>query len=128
MNGRHASLVGVAAAALVVAVAGPVRVRAAGNVTATVSSGGVLTIKGDADGNGIHITPAGGSSYDIAPSDATTTINGASDFIAAGVTGDVKISLGDGDDTLIIEDTNAQPFPDDLTIRTGGGNDSVELN
>src|SRR5262245_42124650 len=129
MEIRQGSLVASLVVALVVSVTHPLPATAAGNVTASVNGSGVLVIKGDTADNGIHIVPAGAGAYEISASDANTTINGQPvAFVASGVTGDVKISMGDGNDTVIIEDTNVAPFPDDLTIRTGAGNDSVEIN
>src|SRR5262245_21886646 len=114
------------AAALMFAVVAPLPVKAGGDVTVSVV-GGNLIIKGDdaPDGNGIFISPAGAGAYDV-QGDGLTTVNGANAvFNAGGVTGDVKITMNDGDDFVEIEDTNAQPFPDDVVIRTGKGNDAV---
>lgn len=114
----------VAVAALVLGT-GAVDARAAGDVEAAVSNG-TLTVKGDDESNSILISPLGAGSYQI---DGTaTTINGGAGFTANGVTGDVKITMNDGDDLVIIEDTNVEPFPDDLVIRTGRGNDDVDMN
>jgi hypothetical protein len=116
-----------AVAAALVLGAVPVALHAAGNVTAAVTASGGLTIKGDTNGNGIHIQALGPFTYLVA-GDGTTTVNGEADFTANGAAGAVRISMGGGDDQLFIEDTNAAPFLGLLTIRMGDGNDTLDMS
>jgi cyclophilin family peptidyl-prolyl cis-trans isomerase len=100
-----------------------------GNVQAIVS-GGNLILTGDVDSNEVSV------SFDFAVSNIVvnglngTTINGSADpFIAFNGTqrmpGAINATLGDGDDTLTINDVIAL---DNIEIDGGAGNDTIGLN
>ena len=77
----------------------------AGNVSATVS-GGNLIVTGDSAANGLYIRYLGGTSYELESrstglsSDPGTKINGYGKIRLSGVTGDLRVNLGDGIDNL----------------------------
>src|SRR5262245_43598107 len=90
----------------------------AGNVTASVVNGN-LVVSGDSASNDVVIaqTPSG----IVVLGQPGTTINGGASFTAVGVTGDVRVTLGGGNDTL----QAAVAVPRDLTIDLGSGDDAV---
>jgi hypothetical protein len=97
-----------------------VRCLPAGNVTAAVDHGN-LVVTGDAESNEIEIfQTAQGIQVNGVPG---TTVNGGASFTAVGVTKDVAVSLGDGDDALVL-DLNV---PRDLTIDLGAGDNALNL-
>jgi hypothetical protein len=95
----------------------------AGNVTA-VLDGGDLDIRGDNLGNRISVTQIGPGTYRV--TGIGTTVNGGAGPVdIAGVTDDVDIRLGDGDDAVLVFSAE---IPDELEIRTRGGNDLVTVS
>jgi hypothetical protein len=92
----------------------------AGNVTATVDHGD-LVVTGDAESNNVEIIQTAEGIQVIG--DFGTTVNGGASFTAVGVTKDVVVSLGDGDDTLGM----ALNVPRDLTIVLGAGGNVVNF-
>jgi len=78
------------------------RIAPAGNVTVTLV-GGVLTISGDAFDNSVTMEQGPGSHEIVISSDPynVTTINGEAGPVSfAGVTGNITVNLGDGNDSL----------------------------
>ena len=97
------------------------RTLMAGNVTA-IMSGGNLTLSGDTLGNEIQAYQTAPGTYRIVGNPGTT-VNGASAFTASGVTGDVKINMGAGDDFVQL----MMVVPGNLNIDMGSGNDFLSL-
>src|SRR5262245_51472265 len=71
------------------------RAMLAGNVLASVNAAGLLTITGDANANEVEVIQTAADTYLVTGVD--TTINGGTEFEAAGVTG-VSVDLRAGDD------------------------------
>src|SRR5262245_52079562 len=103
----------------------------AGNVMVSVSSGD-LFLTGDAAANGVQISQARDSqgnpipgSYLIsgqAAGNAATTINGHQGAIVSGITHDVQINLGAGDDLLTTgQSPGRNLFAGDLNVNLGEG-------
>jgi hypothetical protein len=98
---------------------------------------GDLVITGDAGDNRIEIQSAfpDGEQYELVNlgSELDDTINGMPfdmDHYFSGVTGNVIINLGDGDDWVVIEGTNGVDIlemPGDLRIDMGAGDDLLAL-
>ena len=101
----------------------PVRrllVEGGGDVTASVR-GGVLVVRGDRAGNDLTVTQ-GPSGLQL-DGGGVTTINGQQGPVTfEGVTRGVRISLGGGDDRLVIDGTTV---PGDVRVDTGRGADRV---
>ncbi|MDD4889306.1 MAG: hypothetical protein PHU85_05200 [Phycisphaerae bacterium] len=107
------------------------RAMLAGNVTAAIV-GGNLVITGDAANNVIEVDQ---SVLVVLPGQvrvqsgwwgSATTINGgAAPVILEGFTGDVRITLNDGDDWVMFSDSD---FPRDVTVNGGNGNNQVDVN
>lgn len=100
----------------------PSAALAAGNVLVSVQNGN-LVILGDTADNNITLVESG------VVGRAGTTVNGERGlFFIDGVTNDVRIDMKSGDDFVRIElpGTNFA-IPHDLVVRTGKGNDTVEL-
>jgi len=100
------------------------RALLAGNAIASLN-GPHLTILGDADSNTVEITVLGGNVVVRGLND--TTVNGSSEFIVASgvntIGGNIFISLGDGDDTVLFSrNVNVTGKTD---IRGGSGDDSI---
>lgn len=112
----------------------------AGNVLVQVS-GGNLTVTGDGSANGIIVfqlgegqyrilgTNQGGSATRIRQGNSLAnfqTVNGVNS-----VTGDITIDMRGGNDRVVFSNTPAyglvSNIPDDLTVRTGEGQDTVSL-
>lgn len=110
----------------------------AGNVFASVDSGGDLHLRGDDRGNGVQIAqvrtslgvPVRGS-YLITGQSAdgsATTINGQASVFVRNVTDDVLIDLRGGGDLLTTPSGFGQVFfADDVAISLGEGNNTVVL-
>ncbi|MES2737735.1 MAG: hypothetical protein V4672_15540 [Verrucomicrobiota bacterium] len=107
------------------------RLAPAGIVSLTIS-GGILTITGDADPNGITITEDPiGNDWDISDALTGTTfvLNGVEQtgpFSIQAQQG-IKVSLGDGDDSfqfLASENPNATVLTKGLSVLMGAGNDT----
>ncbi len=93
----------------------------AGNVTASLA-GGILTLTGDSLANEIQAYQTAPGSYRIVGNPGTT-VNGAAFVNVSGVTGDVNINLGNGDDFVQL----MLVAPKNLNIDMGTGNDFVSL-
>src|SRR4051812_39926416 len=95
----------------------------AGNVTAE-GVGGNFIIEGDSNGNGIVLTAITRRSGPFRLSgDPSTTINGQSGHVdLVGVTGDVRIDLGAGKNSLEMERLR---LPGKLVVNTGRSDDVV---
>jgi hypothetical protein len=110
------------------------RIALAGDVTAQLI-GGHLVITGDAQANAFEIFETVGGTisavaYVLKSLDDSTTINGSSQpFTISGVTRDVRISLGAGDDLLRVGKTG-ESFRAlrDLKISGGDGDNAIELH
>ncbi len=113
-----------ALAILVVLTFAAVRPAAQGNVTVDVDGNGNLIVVGDDEDNGIRIMP-----FDVGEGDVvglgTTLVNGGSSAPFSGVTGDFRIRMRAGDDTVEIDDGDGNEAPQDLEISTGAGDDVV---
>ncbi len=110
------------AVALTVAVIGsPSLTEAAGNVTVQQVRG-ELRIKGDDEANQIGLVSEGVGQFEVGvdPSGTINHITGGT-FVAEGVR-DIAVSLGGGDDVVILLDVFV---PGNLRIDTGRGNDSI---
>jgi hypothetical protein len=97
----------------------------AGNVTAAVQNH-ALVINGDNQGNAIEIQQVGDGQFKIFAIDGSTKINGqttAQTF--SGVTGDFKINLKGGSDTLSIDNAAhtvpVMTLPGNLNVDLGSG-------
>ena len=101
---------------------------------------GNLLVLGDSKANQIGIQSTGTGCFQISSLDGTTKINGSTNpFTANGVTGNVYIFLGQGNDVLQIGGatvtSTASPavvpittsIPQNLLIVTGNGNDTVDI-
>jgi hypothetical protein len=96
--------------------------KSTGDVQVRLQNGN-LVIRGDEQDNNIIITESGISGR------AGTSVNGERHiFIPEGVTNDIIIDMKGGDDFVRVElpGTNFA-IPHDLEIRTGSGNDIIEL-
>jgi hypothetical protein len=103
----------------------------AGNVLVSVTAGDLL-ITGDASSNGVEILPtANAGEYTIKGLflNSATKINGGTAAVTvSGVTDDVNITMKGGHDKLKIGSfARTCLFPDDVTIRSDVGNDSVTM-
>jgi hypothetical protein len=116
------------------------RILLTGNVLAAVLPGGNLLVLGDSKANQIGIQSTAGGALQISSLDGTTKINGSTNpFTASGVTGNVYIFLGQGNDVLQIGGASVAPtvspavvpvttsIPQNLLIVTGNGNDTVNI-
>lgn len=93
----------------------------AGNVTAMLNNG-VLTLIGDNLANEIMAYQTVPGTYKIIGNPGTT-VNGGLSFTAPGVTGDLNIMMGEGDDFLQL----MMVVPGNLNIDMGRGNDYLSL-
>jgi hypothetical protein len=100
-----------------------------GNVLAAVLPGGNLLVLGDSKANQIGIQSTSGGGLQISSLDGTTKINGtAGPFTANGVTGNVYIFMGQGNDVVQMGGgTLTTNIPKNLLIATGNGNDMVHI-
>lgn len=98
-----------------------------GNVATRVSSRGDLTLTGDARGNGVSVTAGLTPGTIIVTGLGTTTIDGQASVTLGGVTGNVTINLGQGDDVLLLGGTDQLDVARNLTINLGRGNDVLDL-
>ncbi|MHC4712529.1 MAG: hypothetical protein ACYTAN_04560 [Planctomycetota bacterium] len=102
------------------------RIAPAGGITAAVKWGN-LVITGDADDNAIYVDNAGigAGEYRITSGMDPTQINGqAGPLVFTGVTEDLRISMGDGDDTVEIDQCL---LPGSLRLDGGDGNNEFYL-
>lgn len=107
-----------------------------GDVTAYVS-GGDLVLTGDSLQNDLQIVqtmqngaPIAGSYY-VAPRNGTTLNGQAAGHYFEGVTHDMRINLGGGNDRLILGNGSSDDnfiVPNDLSIDMGGGADVVTVD
>jgi hypothetical protein len=106
----------------------------AGDVLVSVVNGNLL-IKGDAEANSIVITAgeaAGtlvvqgldGTNVQFADADPTDPPAPETGLVVEGVSGHVRVGLGEGDDTVAIHDVQLHRS---LTINAGAGNDEVRI-
>jgi hypothetical protein len=100
-----------------------------GNVLASVLAGGNLLVLGDSKANQIGIQSTAGGALQITSLDGTTKINGSTNpFTASGVTGNVYIFLGQGNDVAQIGGGSlTTTLPKNLLVVTGNGNDTVGI-
>jgi hypothetical protein len=103
----------------------PAPASAAGDVTAKMVQGRLI-VTGDDQGNQVLIDGFGqpANTY-LVTGLGGTTINSAPDFLATGVTADVVVRFRGGDNTVLVVDTLANPFPKGLKISSGKGMDFV---
>lgn len=96
----------------------------AGDVRASVDRAGKLTIRGDRLANGIILRTSGDAPEGALriEGESGTTVNGQAE-VGVLATGRIRVLLGAGDDFVRIE----AEIPGGVTIRTGAGNDRVEL-
>ncbi len=97
-----------------------------GNVMAAVVAGDLI-LTGDAADNAIRIDQTGlaGDHVCLSPADAGTSLNGQDDpMVLTGITGDVRIRLGDGNDWLEITDLTVAGR---LIIEANRGEDELSL-
>ncbi len=106
------------------------RLLMAGDVTVSVS-GGVLTVRGDANPNSIQISGTGVAGQYLISGFVDDTLNlpttvnhGAAPVLVTGVTGDVIINLGNGNDELGIDNA---VVAGNLIINDDGGANFLEL-
>jgi hypothetical protein len=105
----------------------------AGNVLAKVD-GGDLLITGDGLSNGVKIMRVDASTYEVVGfphGGGDTRINGELSKRFTGVTDDISVNLGGGNDDLQLHGHSAAApltAPDAIVINMDAGNDSVFLN
>ncbi len=102
------------------------RIAPAGAIMAEIR-GGNLVITGDADANDIVIDDAGLGAGQIritSGGDATEINGGAGPVVLDGFTRGITMKLGDGDDTVVLDQLN---YPGGLTADMGAGNDALTL-
>lgn len=98
-----------------------------GNVTAAIT-GGNLVIQGDALSNNINIEPtANAGEFKI--TGVTTTVNGAANVTLSGLTGDVVVLMGDGNDQVqfVTLGTQDVTLPGALRGEMGEGNNTFKI-
>lgn len=86
--------------------------------------GGDLVILGTPGADRLLVS-GGPGAYSVAAFGGTTFNDGQTSGLFSGVTGDVRVNLRGGDDTLILQGFTAA---NDLDVATGGGDDAVTLN
>ena len=99
-----------------------------GNVTAKVVHGD-LVIRGDSESNSIKIEYTGNpGEYKI--TGIGTTVNGLANVTLPGVTDDMTIKMGNGDDQVLLLSNGTKHFsiPDQLTVSLGSGINSLVLD
>ena len=94
----------------------------AGDVSVRVTNGN-LVVTGDNQDNEIYVFQTDDQSYTLFGENGTR-INGLSGMPFTGVTNDLRMNLRNGDNKLAILGMDAG---DDVTIRTGRGNDTIIL-
>jgi len=101
------------------------RIAPSGGIEVIVS-GGSLKITGDAGNNDFEIEPRlAAGEYSIISGGDATLINGhAGPVVVSGVTKDVNIKLGDGDDSVLFDGIN---LPGNVKVDAGKGNDAFEI-
>ncbi len=95
----------------------------AGDVTVTVD-GSALRVVGDADANQIQIIGRADGSAVVTGLDGTTINGGSAEFSADADLRTAQIELGDGNDEVEIR---GLVLRNALTVRTGGGSDSTDI-
>ena len=93
-----------------------------GSVDVSVSSGNLVIIGSDGKDR-LDVQGLGNGAWKIKGL-GDTLVNGSKRFTATGVTGNVSISLNDGDDTLNLHDGS---IAGSLFIQMGGGGDAATL-
>ena len=97
------------------------RLLLAGGVSAFVSAGSLYVI-GDWFDNDVVVTGVTANEIQVASGADATTINGeAGPLTFSGITADVILAMGDGNDTLVATNVNV---PRDLTVDLGPGGDN----
>jgi hypothetical protein len=105
------------------------RAMLAGNITAATSAGNLI-IHGDSADNGVLISQGGPGEFVVtgyALGGAGTSINGQSSAaVLTGITGDIRIDLGKGNDALAIGQsaTDLAGFSDLIDLQLDPGTDS----
>jgi len=101
------------------------RMLLSGNVTAVVS-GGNLTLAGDDQGNEILIDQVGVGADEVRISGVGTTVNDqAGPVTISGVTGNVLVRMGRGNDVVQIQDAD---LPGSLSVNDIRGNNELVLD
>lgn len=95
----------------------------AGDVTVSVD-GSTLRVLGDGDANQIQIIGRADGSATISGLDGTTINGGTTAFSTAANLRRSQIQMGDGDDEVTIQ---GLVLDNALTVRTGNGNDSTDI-
>lgn len=95
----------------------------AGDVTVSVD-GSALTVFGDADANQIQIVGSPDGSAIVRGLDGTTINGGEAEFSAGANLRTVQVQLGEGNDEA---DIRGLVLDSALTVRSGSGDDSVEI-
>src|SRR5262245_33887956 len=101
------------------------RLVPAGNLLASVSATGLLTLTGDADANDVTLT--------VTPTNVTltgnggTTVNGVAAPVILGTTKSIKADLKGGNDTLSIDGTASFSLTGSASITLGDGDNILNL-
>jgi hypothetical protein len=99
------------------------RTGLAGNVTAVVS-GGDLIVRGDDAGADITLSQPGARQITLTGTD--TTVNGSAGPVTfSGVTKDLRIYFGSGDDSLTFDESTPISLSGNLFLNGGGGSNTV---
>jgi len=101
------------------------RLLLSGNVAAVVS-GGILTITGDNLDNQISIDQSGldPDQFRVTALDSTW-VNGTCDVVLSGVTRGMKISMEDGNDSVVLDSV---AVPGNLKVDGGDGSNSLVID
>lgn len=99
-------------------------IHADGNVTVRVVGRGHLIVEGDGAANEILIRPVDNGVGDVVGL-GSTLVNGGPSAAFSGVDGDFRIHLKGGDDGVSIDDGDGNEILGDLEIDLGSGNDQV---
>ena len=95
----------------------------AGDVTAAVVNGN-LQIHSDDLADKITVTQLSPGEFTVTGVGGTTINGGTTPFDATGVTNNVAIKMGNGDDSVLVQNASCQGS---LSIKAGNGNDTVDL-
>jgi hypothetical protein len=93
-------------------------------LSVNVVSGGDLDITGNGASDLIQVSQTGPTTWKVQGIGATK-VNGASSYTASGVTGSIRIALGDGNNSVTLSNGTV---PADLSIINGDGNDVYSIS